>query len=537
MIVNATQTDGEHQDGALASESRVDAGQRPGKMPVDTTEHQIQDAPTIDRSASFVRLVHPFLFDSRSFAARCRAVDVAKWSGERGEVTVWENDPPQQPEWHLLPHVARYVAADGTAPSARFWRLRAAALESRAGLLNVANWSAVSHRGEQPFRLEGVELVLFGVGVGVLTLCTRPRSKAPDHWHDFIHFSRYLRGPSALKIRIDRPTKAGGVEPFFPESAGGVARLDHLGRGLLSDVITALVQTASVDGDTPNWDEEGFVSGLLIPYAALYLDGVSAGETPERVYRARGFFYAAQLLHPSDEDRCLDNHPALLPFASRIWLAYSVEGGTFLAFDAPRHDFWRQRLPDHLANEYFLLFLLALHQRLALMALSDEVAGSWPMIPVVEDEAERERAFRQIRDKLLAFTARSYFAQVMQREHHHRVYRRWLETFQIERLYAEVSAEVREMFEYSLLLRTERIADLQQETAEREQLRQHRIDLLERRLGQLAFIFGPPGLVVGFLGATGGVRWTVALGLTVAGLLAGILALLFVSRSEWRGRG
>ena len=73
-------------------------------------------------------------------------------------------------QWHLLPHVARYVAADGRAPSARFWRLRAAALESRGGLLNVATWSAVSHRGEEPFRLEGVELVLFGVGVGVTTI-------------------------------------------------------------------------------------------------------------------------------------------------------------------------------------------------------------------------------------------------------------------------------------------------------------------------------------------------------------------------------
>jgi hypothetical protein len=272
----------------------------------------------------------------------------------------------------------------------------------------------------------------------------------------------------------------------------------------------------------------------LIPYAALYLDGVSAAEIPERVYRARGFFYAAQLLHPSDEDRRLDQHPALLPFGERIWFASSVEGGTFLAFDAPRHDFWRQRLPDHLANQYFLLFLLALHQRLALMALSDEVAGRWPAVPLAGGEEERERAFREIHDKLLAFTARSYFAQVMQREHHHRVYRRWLETFQIERLYAEVNAEVREMFEYSLLLRTERIADLQQETAERERLRQDRLDLLERRLGQLAFIFGPPGLVVGFLGATGGVRWTTALALTVAGLIVGVIALLVVNRAELR---
>ena len=460
--------------------------------------HQADDrdepsGPTIDRAASFIRLVHPFLFDSRTFGERCRAVDDAKWSGERGEIKVWENNPPELPEWHLLPHVARYVVPGGEAPSARFWRLRPSALESRTGLLNSASWSAVWHRGEERFRLEGVELVLFAVGVGVLSLCTKPESKEPDRWHDFVHFTRYLRGRNAVKIRIDRHTKVGVDEPFFPQPAGGAARLDQLGRGHLADVVTAIVETATIDGDPPKWHEEGFVSGLLIPYSALYLDGVPAAVIPERVYRARSFFYAAQMLHPSAEDRRLDQNPALLPFGSLIWLATSVEGGTFLAFDAPPHDFWRRRLPDHLANEYFLLFLLALHQRLALMALSDEVAGHWPMLPQVSDAEEREQAFREIRDKLLAFTARSYFAQVMQREHHHRVYRRWLETFQIERLYAEVSAEIREMFEYSLLRRTERIAALQQEAAERESARQERVNLLERRLGQPAFIPGPPG--------------------------------------------
>jgi hypothetical protein len=516
----------------MADAARIANVQREKARQVEDLDERSD--PTLDRTASFVRLVHPFLFAPRTFGERCKAVDDANWSGDRGKINVWENNPPELPEWHLLPHIARYVVPGGEAPSARFWRLGPSALESRAGLLSAASWSAVWHRGEERFRLERVELVLFAVGVGVLSLCTKPESKEPDRWHDFVHFTRYLRGGNAVKIRIDRHTKAGVDESFFPQPAGGAARLDPMGRGYLADVVAALVETATIDGDLPKWHEEGFVSGLLIPYSALYFDGVSAAEIPERVYRARSFFYAAQMLHPSAEDRRLDQNSALLPFGSLIWLATSVEGGTFLAFDAPRHDFWRRRLPDHLANEYFLLFLLALHQRLALMALSDEVAGRWPMLPQVSDAEKREQAFREIRDKLLAFTARSYFAQVMQREHHHRVYRRWLETFQIERLYAEVSAEIREMFEYSLLRRTERIAALQQEAADRDRARQEKVDLLERRLGQLAFILGPPGLVVGFLGATGGVHWMVALELTALGMLAGILSLIAVNRTGWR---
>ena len=113
------------------------------------------------------------------------------------------------------------------------------------------------------------------------------------------------------------------------------------------------------------------------------------------------------------------------------------------------------------------------------------------------------KIFERIRDRLLEFTARGYFAQVMQREHHHRVYRRWQEVFQLERIYQEVNDEVREMHEY---LQTRQMREL------------------ERRLNTLSVLLGIPALVSAFLSIY---DFTVGKGLPLAVLL-GIVAFAFL---------
>ena len=107
------------------------------------------------------------------------------------------------------------------------------------------------------------------------------------------------------------------------------------------------------------------------------------------------------------------------------------------------------------------------------MGLSREVSEHW----LRGGEKERTVIFERIRDRLLEFTARGYFTQVMQREHHHRVYRKWQEVFQLERLYQEVSEEVREMHEY---------------------LQTRQVHKLERRINALSAFIGVPALMFGF---------------------------------------
>ncbi|MFA0750937.1 MAG: hypothetical protein SLRJCFUN_001340 [Candidatus Fervidibacter sp.] len=441
----------------------------------------------------------------------------AKWRGEEREWKVWQTQP--FPEDDLLEHVRRYLnSPEGTPPTARLWRITHDALSSpKGGLGSQADWELLlPSKRSIPFRWDTIQLMLFRVGVGLLSLSVRPPSQDLNEWLDFIHFFRFtkreqVRLRAQRRVGIDPETKEPKFEPFFPEPAGGVER-HRDGVGYLDEIVTVLLATAKIEHENGRWWEEVFIPKQLLPYAILFVDEFPENDISLLLYRLRNFFHSQQPLHPADEDLRLD-HPSLLPYAKGQWFVFSLDGGAFVAVNAPQTEFFRTTLPDHLRQQYFLLFLLTLHQRFALMGLSREVSEHW----LRGGEKERTAIFERIRDRLLEFTARGYFTQVMQREHHHRVYRKWQEVFQLERLYQEVSEEVREMHEY---------------------LQARQVHKLERRINALSAFIGIPALVFGFLsinlhGITAkeeGLSLGVALGFAVLGFLLGFLVWLWLSR-------
>jgi len=246
-------------------------------------------------------------------------------------------------------------------------------------------------------------------------------------------------------------------------------------------VIYAILQTASPKNETKTWWKEVFVSGHLIPFSVLFVDGSKKEDIFPLLYRVRSFFHSEQFIHPAPED-LIRSHPGLLPYADDQWFVFSLEGGAFVAFTAPEKDFFRKNLPTHLRDQYFLLFLLTLHQRFALTRLSQEVSEHW----LRGNEDERMRYFKRIRSSLMEFTARGYFIQVVQRENHHRFYRNWQEVLQVERLYQEVNDEVQEMYNDLLLQRSEA-----EERASRS---------LERLVAILGASIGIPTVFLTFMG-------------------------------------
>src|SRR5205085_2771895 len=243
------------------------------------------------------------------------------------------------------------------------------------------------------------------------------------------------------------------------------------------------------------------------------------------IFMLRNFYHPPQGSTPAPEV-FMSDQPALIPYAERCWFIFSLDGGSFLACDAPQDDFFRHTMPAHLRDQYYLLLLIVLHQRFTLMSISQEVVTKWL---TERDEEKRILAFRHIRDRLLDFTAHGLFTQVMQREHHHRSYRKWQQVFQIRNLYEEVRDEVREMHDYLQMRRTERIKQLAEERKnqmaaqaaaeatrereakvlaeqrkkdieDRERAAQERADRLERTIGLLGICFGVPALVISFLG-------------------------------------
>jgi hypothetical protein len=483
---------------------------------------------TVDKNASFARFVYPFQFDASTFDARVEATEGVPWRGREKEFAMWNRE--SFPEFDLLPHVARYLNPSlGTPPSAILWELANEPLQSPGGLGAKVGWKLVLPNDKEiPFHIEAAEMTLFKVGIGFLTLRTCPETVEVGDWLDFVHYFRFAWGTHHVGVRAERRTGKDQVVPYFPELAGGAERHPD-GAGVLGEIVDALLNTAtrSEVPDDGDWWQNEFVPYQLLPFAAVYVDGVSEEgaaeqETVELLYRMRSFFHLGQKILPTPEDRRLYDHPALLAYAEGLWFVFSLDGGAFVARDAPHNDFWRVVLPDHLNGIYFLLFLLALHQRYALTMLSESVARHWLVGEETHTEKEREAAFEEIRDKLLSFTARGYFSQVAQQEHHHRVYRKWQETLQIQQLYEEVRNEVQEMYQYLLLRRTER---LQQEQEEQQKQTQH----LERRLNQIAALVGLPLLVLTFLIAIGPTfEWWIAGGALVVSLALGILMLRII---------
>ncbi|MCI0489590.1 MAG: hypothetical protein L0229_23615 [Blastocatellia bacterium] len=514
----------------------------------------------IDRKASFIHAVYPFLFDAfepGSFEKRVRAIESARWPVEDRKINVWQM--ALFPEAELLPHVARYLnPPDTTAATARLWKLNDR-LQDIYGLDGKAGWRLRSPRGEVPFRFGetgedyfAAQLALFHIGVGFLTARIRPETDELDDWLDFLHHFRFAWGERGASVQAERQIDDGASVPFFPEPAGGIN--EHAdGSGYFGELLDAMLRTGALDGETAPWWRDVFVRGRLLPFTALYVDALPEEQIPIVVYRVHNCFHARQEIHPASEDISLDR-PALMPYAENQWFVFTLESGAFVAFDAPDTRFYRAVLPRHLRDQYFILFLLALHQRFALMKLSDEVAMNWLAGNEGDSESplemKREESFRRIRDALLAFTARGHFTQVMQRKNHHRCYLKWQETFQVKQLYGEVSDEVREMHNYLLMRRTERLQQLAEEqqrqsNAEAEASRA-RAQYLERLISYLALLLGVPALLLSYLGinlrgftSEEGLKWWMPALAGLGGVLFGGIIVWMVSllaRRSHKGR-
>jgi len=398
---------------------------------------------------------------------------------------------------------------------------------------------------EIPFRLGelakesrkqfSIQLALFADGVGFMTVLTKPDSRHLDDWLTFLSVFRYVRGQRtngvrAQKRRRDPSTNRVHETPFFPEPAGGVT--DHPdGSGTFTEVLESLLSTARLPNEEGEWWSEVFIPEQTLPFATLFVDDIREAEIPELLYKVRNFFTPIQGSNPAPEDLQLD-HPSLIPYARGQWFVFSLDGGAFVACNAPRdtdrdRGFFRQTLPDHLRDQYFNLFLIVLQQRFLLMSLSQQVAGVWPK---VKDQA-RVEAFEPIRDSLLEFAARGMFTQVMQREHHHRCYRKWQETFQIKDLYEEVRHEVREMHDFLQMKRSQETLRLAKEKAEADAAHERRI---ENRFKFITLVIGLPALTIAFLGinlvgitANDGISIGLALALSAgSGIIGGLLVLL-----------
>lgn len=418
----------------------------------------------VNQKNSFSYFIYPFLFETKKFDARVKAIESAQLAGRNRPINVW--DEKDFPEDDLLAHVANYLnSTGGKAPTARLWKLNEA-LRDAFGFR--ANWHLESPQGKTSFVFGkdgqgtvAVQLALFRVGVGFLTVQAKPKTGLVTDWLNFLHNFRFVQGQRGVKVRanrrtgLDLQTRQPQFSSFFPNVVGGIDQHPD-GRGEFKEFIEVLLNTGTITEDLQQWWSEVFVAGQMLPFVAFFVEGLSQDECPYLIYKLRNFFHSTQGNNPAPEDLQVKNSE-LLSYALQQWFMFSLEGGVFLGVDIPETNFFRQTLPAHLSNEYFLLFLLVLHQRFTLIMLLEKVAQNWFVDENQNSNKLREKVLQDIRNQSLLFTARGYFTQAMQKNHHHRCYRKLQDIFQIKQLYQEVNNQIREMHEYVQIRQNQRL--------------------------------------------------------------------------------
>ena len=450
----------------------------------------------VSQLQSFSHFVYPFVFEAEKFLAIAESVGKAQFkTDDNKNLTVWQ--AASFPKEDLLPHVSRYLnpSTAGVPPTARIWNMTGEALSSYHGLGNRASWqlhakqtdeNGLAHNVEIPFAFSNLQLTLFRTGIGFLTVEAAPASENIADWFNFLHFFRFIDREnislSAVRtVGFDNETRQQKLASFFPLCECGAD-----GRGKFKAILCELL--AQFEADCA----DVFIPDQLLPYAAIFVKNQAAIEDFQVIYKLRNFFHSEQGKNPAPNDLRSD-HSSLLEYGMREWQIFSHDGGTFLACDAPDTEFFRVNLPQHLRSQYFLLFLLALQQRFALINYSVRISQDW----FGQDENHRIEAFEKIRADFFDFAARGYFIQVMQREHHHRSYRRWQETLQVEEFYQNVRHKIREMHEYLQTRRTEQIKSLSEKQTELIKEQDRKINILSV---SVALLFGLPSLIIGFLG-------------------------------------
>lgn len=473
----------------------------------------------LDRSQ--VRFVYPVIFDAETFPARTAAVEARRWEGlDR----LWIADD-RAPDEAIRAVRDYFVPTAGRGALARHWKLDGNALQSLKGLgaATSAEWYLEAAGRRMRFCLERVELSLFHLGVGLVSVELKPAARELDTWLDLLHFGRCLcRDDIRLEIRrrtgLDPQTGQAQWSDWSPDPERlGTSRPGAFGLGPL---IATLLATARLQGGAADWYREVFVPGYMLPVASLFLRDVPQEEQSRALYRIENFFHAAQPIHLSAAVERLAERQRL-PYADRQWFLFSLEGGAFVAFDPPEGTFFQETLPGILQQQYFFLFQLVLYQRAVLTMLSNEVAERW--LSSQQPLTIQEALFAHLRRQILDYSARVHFNQVMPRHNHHRYYRRWQKEFQIESLYSEVRREIDDIHEHVAAQRSALVQD-----------GLHRLDL---RLRQVAFLLGPPALLLSYLGTTGWAGPITSAVVIAAGLSLGWCGWKLLHRGvSWQGQ-
>ena len=434
-------------------------------------------APKIDRRRSFIRLVCPFLFDPHSDNAPMDRADRAEWVSKETAHPVWARVDHRS----LLPDSERYLrdlsgAARSAAPSLPsqmgLWKLDNNFITSSAGLASSRLTRIALGKGRGWVKLEAVDLVLFGSGVGFVVFeyaaaqpprgmppedCARPEE--PATWLDC---AKYVR-------RISQPI-------FTRVTRGDEKELSA--HRLVALLLGTIGLDSATEVDDPTVDSS-LISAAPITFTSLFIDGATEEQAREWIVQLRYGLGSAPADPPSPEQLALEDS-GVQRRSSRSWFFGSSSSAGFVGVDLPKRGFW-EHFPGELRRQYQLGLLIVLQQRHALLRVGELISSVW----LNDEDSWRIERFNDLQQRLHYLAAHLMPQQFSQRNSQQRFYRTMRRVFAIEPLHEDVRRTVTELSDSLRLRMTERQGEQQAR--------------FERVVSAFALLFGVPSLVLAFL--------------------------------------
>lgn len=494
--------------------------------------------PSIARS----KFVYPFIFDINTFCERCIKIDGAQVSSAEKTWDLWRVS--KYSEQDLLPHVANYInnkiRKNGKSlETVGVWKIQNDILQSpNFGLGSGQGSGSIQYKlcyphGKIEFKITDVELFLFRTGMGALAIAVEPTLENGNlsSWYDFLSYFKWFQDRHGVSIECSKgvgfdqekrePIRVSCVPPLAAQVENSQDGTFQFG-----DILSGLLRSGGLDPEGgEKWWSDVFVPNQFLPYSTLFLEDTPPEEIPIHVYQFRKMLHSRQTLIPPKFEISLE-HEALHAYVENQWFTFSLDGGGFIAFNAPDTYFFTTELPIHLMDQYFMVFIMALHQRFVLTRLADEVAKVW----LAEDDENSDtnyfnNLFGELQKIFLTFYASGNFKQIMQRDNLHQVYNKWLEVFQIDQLSQSVYEAIEHI--HGFIQAKQDLILKQIEEAQRQSSKR-----LERQINKLMLIIGVPAVLFPFYEMVRSDGFLMPSLMLIGGIIIGGFLLKMVSKSS-----
>lgn len=422
----------------------------------------------------------------------------AFWCSEQAEFATYEYKGTKRPclvpeksgrlsgHIHVLhPPVARFLTGqDGR--GALTYRLDDPLLEE----VKRCAWRITGEDGDksQAFRVSGLEATVFPSGILVIAIALTPDLEECDR---ALSSARTLLNKLHPYHAIDssRKNKRSPIQRMFERDDAKQSALSRFAQG--PAVVRAILGDEIILSDIPN---------TLLASGATSLLGdrfvtLSRLKTPwngEREPFSREDDINLVRLARDQNERYLPVPAGLLSTYENVRFAIAGEGAACWIKPRPDQPFLQHQFEERFDTVYQSLFLLALHQRFALLNLADRVESAMPELaghPFSTSRIRPARAagrpaghVRDIRREVADFYLRAFFLQPAILTNHQEFYAAVQKAFAVPELLHELETETREL---DFILMDEARVQAKSVAARENALRQDHANSLLDRIGRV----------------------------------------------------